>query len=174
MSNFFNVFRLFFTFTLVLVLVSCGKDDDNGPIQASIYGEWVFDELSYDTRINGVDFETYLTENHDFTLEEAEAIEGPYLQNITSEEMAGTIMILNEDGTYDIQEGTLVENGTFLLEENHARLTLISSDEQTVFEIIELSNHTMILNFPMEFMEDITEDGEEDRIEVDHILTFVR
>lgn len=150
------------------ILISCENDDDKKPEPHKIVGTWTFGPMDYEANVNGQDFVTFLVETYGISESEAEKIEDQNLGDALEDEFQGSITF-KEDGTYESNDGSSNETGTYTLDSSETNLTINPDDEDeqsVVFEVTEFTNNKLSLEYAMEYEEDITQDGVSEEIEI--------
>lgn len=168
MKNKSNFLFLIGVVSACSILFSCGNDEDKKPEPHKIIGTWTFSSMDYETTVNGQDFITFLVETYGVTEAQAEEIVDQYLGDDLEDEFQGSITF-KEDGTYQSNDGTSTETGTYSLDSSETNLTINPDDEDEdsiVFDVTEFTNNNLSLEYSMEYEEDITEDGESEEIEI--------
>ncbi len=166
-----------FVFVLVTLfgvgLWSCGSDDDSPSVTPAIVGTWVYESHTVNVSINGQNSLQFLVEN--MGLSEAEAL---MFQNIflgqleDASQFQGFSIQFRADGTFQLTDSEGVESGTYELRNNNTLLVLDDGEEVVELEVTELTNNfmTVVVEEGEEF--DITDDGEDETIEIQFSLRF--
>lgn len=167
--------RLILVFMLAIsaFMVSCNSDDDT-PNQSAIVGLWTYDSYSMDVKVNGKDMITYLIEDMQMDPSLAEIYKNVLAGSFASdEEFQGSTIRFNANGTFESTDPDgSKESGTYELKDNGKTLVTTSSDGVTEFEVKTLNNSQMVLAYSETSEEDLNDDGINDVLLVDLIMTF--
>jgi hypothetical protein len=163
---------LLFAVLSTSLFYACSSSDDDGPSLATIVGFWSYDSHEIEARVNDKDFVTFLIEELGMNEVQAQFYQSLLIASyVSTEDLQSTTLEFNEDGTYEVSDGTDTETGTYELKDNSSILLMHSEDSMLEFHVEELSQNRLSLAFSEEEQIDLTEDGTEEAV---HLLISLK
>lgn len=169
MKRFINATAVLLMVSGMLFFVSCDADDEPDA-GVPIVGTWSYESADIIIEINGQDILDYLVEVFEMSEEDATAMKESFEETMNEFEGMSWKFESNKTFTATSPEGD--ETGTWSLNEDHSKLTLVSDDETTVIDVKSLTSSKMELFFAEEFTQDMDEDGEDEVFHLDMTLVL--
>lgn len=167
----YSLVSLFLSLSL---FCSCSSDED-GPQLSPIVGFWSYDNHEVQVNVNDQDLIEFLVQQFEISEMQAQFYKNFLIESyINNADIQSTTLQFDEDGTYTIREGTDVEKGNYELRNDNTVLVLHSEEETLELKVDELTDNRLRVIFEEEEQVDITEDGEEETIQIRIILKFIK
>lgn len=155
---------------ITCTLTSCNKDDEDPQASSQLVGEWTVESSSIDMLIGDKTITEFIMEMLAISEEEAELFAVQYLEGYG--DLTGTITF-KDDNTYEADLGDGVDTGTWNLSSDGKILTLDpGTDDEATVKVITLTSVKLEIEISESSMEDFDDDGIDDEVSVNIMLTL--
>ncbi len=158
-------------FLILCIVSSCNKDEDSPQASELIIGTWTVESVTIDFLFDNKTLVQYLVDEFQILESEAEMLV-ELLSDSYSEFFTGTITI-NSNNTYQLDFGDGVESGTWEMSSDGKTITFDkNTSDETVATIVTLNSSTLIIEMTQNAEEDLDEDGVDENLDMEIIMTL--
>lgn len=167
-----NSIRFIGLFLIFPFLISCEEEDPEGT-SASLAGDWVYESAAIEVQIDGKDFVQYYIDELNITASQAEEIED--LLKEGSNVFENIMLSFDAGGTYAAAFEGDSNNGTWSLNDAGTELLLdAGTTEETILEVLTLSDSKFIFGISEEETDDVDGDNVNETITISLQISMKR